>query len=465
MRKTPSHRSKLNTTCVLVRSGSFQVETASLHCTPCPAGSYVAAKGSTACSPCSAGGYCEEVGASSASVFQLCQPGTWSDTIGLNSSNGCQKCPIGTHQPVTGANSSGSCLPCPMGTMSATLGVPSCLRCKPGTFQGKEGQLACEPCPISSYCTAGSSAPTACQEGTIGPREGLSSDQECEPCPKGAWCSAGKAIPCGSNTFQPGISQDNAGACQQCPEHAVSPKASTSIEDCKCEAGYYDSGVEITSVTCKPCFAGSMCGSAIGTTIETLPLQECYYRASSTSDDLRRCPDCDHTSGCAGGVGKGEGPCKDWLMGPYCQLCNVSDRSRYYDSEQSACVVCKVDAVAPLLRACSLILLVVVIVLLFWRFKPYRRVPLLARLARWFMRLFVQLSLRSKAKQLLGFYQIATRIGDVYKVGFLMISSCVMCCVSCADYALLCAYTLPAMAVFPLCLLCLLCLLCPSCLL
>lgn len=462
MRKTPSHRSKLNTTCVLVRSGSFQVETASLHCTPCPAGSYVAAKGSTACSPCSAGGYCEEVGASSASVFQLCQPGTWSDTIGLNSSNGCQKCPIGTHQPVTGANSSGSCLPCPMGTMSATLGVPSCLRCKPGTFQGKEGQLACEPCPISSYCTAGSSAPTACQEGTIGPREGLSSDQECEPCPKGAWCSAGKAIPCGSNTFQPGISQDNAGACQQCPEHAVSPKASTSIEDCKCEAGYYDSGVEITSVTCKPCFAGSMCGSAIGTTIKTLPLRECYYRVSSTSDDLRRCPDCDHTSGCAGGVGKGEGPCKDWLMGPYCQLCNVSDRSRYYDSEQSACVVCKVDAVAPLLRACGLILLVVVIVLLFWRFKPYRRVPLLARLARWFMRLFVQLSLRSKAKQLLGFYQIATRIGDVYKVGFLMISSCVMCCVSCADYALLCAYTLPAMAVFPLCLLCLLC---PSCLL
>ena len=171
---------------------------------------------------------------------------------------------------------------------------------------------------------------------------------------------------------------------------------------------------------------------------------------SSTSDDLRRCPDCDHTSGCAGGVGKGEGPCKDWLMGPYCQLCNVSDRSRYYDSEQSACVVCKVDAVAPLLRACGLILLVVVMVLLFWRFKPYRRVPLLARLARWFMRLFVQLSLRSKAKQLLGFYQIATRIGDVYKVGFLL-------CANCADCAYCAFWPITA-----LCLPCLLCLLCWS---
>ena len=216
----------------------------------------------------------------------------------------------------------------------------------------------------------------------------------------------------------------------------MSPKASTSITDCKCEAGYYDSGVEITSATCKPCVAGSMCGSGIGTTIKTLPLRECYYRVSSTSEDLRRCPDCDHTSGCVGGVGKGEGPCKDWLKGPYCQLCNVSDRSRYYDSEQSKCVVCKVDAVAPLLRACGLILLVVVIVLLFWRFKPYRRVPLLARLARWFMRLFVQLSLRSKAKQLLGFYQIATRIGDVYKVGFLLCANCMhTVCILCIMYS------------------------------
>ena len=259
-----------------------------------------------------------------------------------------------------------------------------------------------------------------------------------------AGCSAGLKVDCGDNTFQPNISQISAGACQQCPADAVSPEASTSIEDCKCRAGYYDSGVEITSVTCKPCFAGSMCGIAIGTTIKTLPLRECYYRALSTSDDLRRCPDCDHSSGCVGGVGEGEGPCKDWLVGPYCQLCNVSDRSRYYDTEQSECVVCKVDAVAPLLRGCGLTLLAVVIVLLFTRFKPYRRVPLLARLARWLTRLFVQLSLRSKAKQLLGFYQIATRIGDVYKVGFLL-------CANCAD----CAYcaTVPTTASCLLCLL------------
>ena len=240
----------------------------------------------------------------------------------------------------------------------------------------------------------------------------------------------------------------------------MSPKASTSIKDCKCEAGYYDSGVEVTSVTCKPCVARSMCGSVIGTTIKTLPLRECYYRASSTSDDLRRCPDCDHTSGCVGGVGEGEGPCKDWLKGPYCQLCNVSDRSRYYDSEQSECVVCKVDAVAPLLRACGLILLVVVFMLLLWRFKPYRRVPLLARLARLFMRLFVQLSQRPSSCSA----SIKSPPALVTFTRWASSCSCVMCRVSCADYAL-CAYTVPSMALCPLCLLYLLCLLSPACLL
>ena len=73
-------------------------------------------------------------------------------------------------------------------------------------------------------------------------------------------------------------------------------------------------------------------------------------------------------------------------------------------------------------------MLALIIMMLFARFKPHRRVPLLARLDRWLQRLFVQLSLRSKGKQLLGFYQIATRVGDVYKVGFLL---CLLLCLLC----------------------------------
>ena len=38
-----------------------------------------------------------------------------------------------------------------------------------------------------------------------------------------------------------------------------------------------------------------------------------YYRTSNASADLRRCHDYGNTSGCVGGVGGAEGPCKPGL--------------------------------------------------------------------------------------------------------------------------------------------------------
>ena len=228
-------------------------------------------------------------------------------------------------------------------------------------------------------------------------------------CPPGYWCSAANAIPCVPNTFQPEINQIDAGACQQCPEDAVSPKASKSIDKCKCKPGYYDSEPAINKLRCMQCKTGSDCTSEGGTTLETLPLLKCYYRTSSTSDDLRRCPDCNHNSGCVGGVGNGEGPCKDWLEGPYCRLCNVTDTSHYYDSEKSECLVCEGNAVAPLLLGCGLLLAIITIVLLLVRFWALLlEIWWLERLVHWLTRLHFQLSLRSKCKQLLGFYQALT---------------------------------------------------------
>ena len=40
---------------------------------------------------------------------------------------------------------------------------------------------------------------------------------------------------------------------------------------------------------------------------------------------------------------------KQWLRGPYCTLCNVSDASRYYDPDESECLLCEGSAEAPLL--------------------------------------------------------------------------------------------------------------------
>ena len=109
-----------------------------------------------------------------------------------------------------------------------------------------------------------------------------------------------------------------------------------------------------------------------------------YYRTSNTSVDLRRCRDFGDTSGCVGGVSDGEGPCKSGLQarrycvhrhvhfarhicivssrmlpqffqvhiaqgsfititnqcqGPYCSLC--VNRDEYYNTDESACVLCK----------------------------------------------------------------------------------------------------------------------------
>ena len=46
----------------------------------------------------------------------------------------------------------------------------------------------------------------------------------------------------------------------------------------------------------------------------------------------------------------------------------------------------------------------------------HRRIGCLARLGRRLSRLSKQLSLRAKGKQLLGFYQVATRVATVYDV-------------------------------------------------
>ena len=142
-------------------------------------------------------------------------------------------------------------------------------------------------------------------------------------CAPGYWCSAANAIPCVPNTFQPEINQIDAGACMACPENSQSPSSSTRLQDCRCKAatataaGYYDND-HIDQVSCQLCTAGSSC-PLIGTTTATLNISVGWYRTSSSSIDLRRCPDSSRkTSGCTGGLGD-EGPCK-----PYAAILELS---------------------------------------------------------------------------------------------------------------------------------------------
>ena len=249
-------------------------------------------------------------------------------------------------------------------------------------------------------------------------------------CPLGHWCSVGLEIPCGENTYNDELNQNNQGACKPCPTDSVSPEASASIEGCACKPGYYDEAAGTQKVQCVPCVTGSWCANDTkGITLALLPLLRGYYRTGNMSNDLRRCPDFGDSSGCVGGVGFGEGPCKDFLEGPYCKLCNVTDGSRFYSPEKSACLQCKSDAwVLPAVVCSSAIAAIALAVACRCVWSRYcikpktketerkaalQRCP--HRLTRRLRRLLSQLSLKAKAKQLLGFFQVATRVADVYE--------------------------------------------------
>ena len=245
-------------------------------------------------------------------------------------------------------------------------------------------------------------------------------------CPRGHWCSAGKKIECVRNTYNPDLNMDDASACRPCPSYShTEHAAATSPYACACDVGFVKaagaanatqaSASRGETMTCVACPEGANC-SAAGVTIEALPVLRGYYRTSSTSSDLRRCPDFGDRSGCVGGVGGGEGPCKPWLTGPYCRLCNVTDTTRYYAASESSCLACKGNAELPIIVGVGVVLLAIFIGLLWTRFSKVSCAPCLARLGSRSARIFMQLSLRPKLKQLLGFYQVATRIADVYEV-------------------------------------------------
>ena len=247
-------------------------------------------------------------------------------------------------------------------------------------------------------------------------------------CQMGYWCSVGIDIPCGENTYNGEIDRNNQGSCKLCPMDSVSPEASISIEACACKPGYYDEATGEGEVKCVQCKTGSSCSNDTkGITLALLPLLRGYYRTGNTSHDLRRCPDFGEDSGCVGGVGFGEGPCKEWLEGPYCKLCNVTDGSRFYSPEGSACLPCKGGAVVMPTVVCGAVIATIALAVLCRRLRSRcRTVPKqnktkgkhaasLLRLARKLRKLLTHLSLKAKTKQLLGFFQVATRVADVYE--------------------------------------------------
>ena len=211
----------------------------------------------------------------------------------------------------------------------------------------------------------------------------------------GSWCSAGLLVPCGVNTYQPLVDQIYAGACKQCPRFAESGESSASIDDCKCQEGYYDSESAAGNVSCRPCPIGSKCKES-GSTLALLPLVPGYWRTDNDSSDLRRCPDASspNTTACANTNGV---LCKPWTAGPYCRVCNVTNGSRYFDSGQSACVQCGDTAATSLATLAGITLAAMFLLCWCSLHQPCKRLRKVAYRAL--------LEIRAPLKQMFAFYQ------------------------------------------------------------
>ena len=102
-----------------------------------------------------------------------------------------------------------------------------------------------------------------------------------------------------------------------------------------CEEGFYNS--EEDGVQCVPCMLGTEC-IQVGVTRHSLPLLRGWWRPDSSSTQVYQCPDGKrNSSGCIGGTGP---PCKPYLEGPYCRLCNSTGVQRFYDHDVSECSAC-----------------------------------------------------------------------------------------------------------------------------
>ena len=409
----------------------------------CPAGAYCKDQATTRATLkyCPPGAYCP----SGSSAPTACPSGTYRSEANGTAPTDCSVCPAGY------ACAAGATAPsiCTSGTYTASVGQRACARCDPGSYQPQYGATACVACTVGSYCEAGAAAATPCPSGSYSTEAALADRSKCAVCEPGHWCSGGRQIPCLQNFFNPLPAATNETACERCPPRSQTrASASASADECICEGGRF---YNRTSDACDLCLFGTACPDK-GTTVQTMVITPGYYRLSSSSLDVRRCPDAsvncsdapvcpESTSGCSGTASGTAAPssavamrrlegngddahatidgCRANLTGTFCQLCAPrSDGLRVFYSAASSrqaaqCKGCFNTARDNILIALSILaaLALAALVLLFF-YAHY-----LSELRRTQLRdAWHKFTPHVKLKILVGFYLISTQIGDVYEV-------------------------------------------------
>ena len=249
-------------------------------------------------------------------------------------------------------------------------------------------------------------------------------------CPAGKWCTAGLIVDCGENSYNNETGKTTAVACKLCPLNSYTANtSSTSIDDCLCLAGFYDS-IAGHGVDCKVCPVGTECGG--GATIDRLPLSTGYFRLDNTTIDVRRCPDADSncstnfgmsecvsTSGCVGGTDV-KTMCADTLDGTFCQTCDRSSGELVYyvkatggaGGEVATCKPCG-DTLSKTLVTGVAVLAGVLVALVLLTLL-HRHVP--AGVKEKYSLTVGKSGVGTKIKIVLGFYMIATKVDTIYSV-------------------------------------------------
>ena len=317
-------------------------------------------------------------------------------------------CPVGHYLPSEGARSNASCQRCLPGTYTEKTGQESCTPCPPGTYSEDLGSTACPLCPLGGFCGATGASTVrqtfqACPDGYIGEMQGLVNKSQCAWCPDGHWCARGTKIACsvGSFTIQSEM-RGSLDACRPCPLNMTTlANASGSPMDCVCANGFYRETPRDT--TCVSCPVGFACNRT-GSTTNLVQVAGHFWRPSAHATSAKRC----HYQTCAGGASTNLSYANSepstcipdlGVAGAFCALC--IDAQSFFD--RAKCRACS----ASVFYACVILALVSMLAFSLYMSRHLRCWQRPLDFSR-------RVSLRSKLKISIGFYQIVSQLSEVY---------------------------------------------------
>ena len=320
--------------------------------------------------------------------------------------------------------------PCAAGTHAPTPETESCTHCEKGKYQDEEGKDDCKICPRGNVCPSGAARELECLQGTWSGSLGLDDHSQCSACPLGFYCPKGSVtpLPCPAGTVGQSPNLGSQLSCTPCAENTWSTPGSSSCNSCQRDHFLLPQEMSSASIECAPCSQlGGHATCLANVTLETIDLDERWWRLGPRSKDLHKCAKNDVTgfTPCRGGkeagVG-GSGYCLEGHVGPLCQLCTVE--TNWFNPQSSKCEECPAagDAIGQLVGAvCGMLGLLMVLGLALQYASRRSAIAMMLRkglvlCVRRIHQLATAVSLVPKLKLVLAFYQSAAVLPTVYNV-------------------------------------------------